>query len=267
MKVSLRNVFAFIATGALCATSVSSFSAENSAASTAAQANNPLANFTAFNIHYYNIDKLTETDESADQVWLRYAKPFSAGESNWLFRGSLPINRFALPPDGAKESGVGDLNMFAAYLIDVGNPEISFGVGPQLTMPTASEDLLGSEKWSAGVANVMFNATSKKFQYGYLLTWQHSFAGEDSRDTVNFAAFQPFAMYQLGKGYYMRSVGIWAYNLENDNYNIPIGLGIGKVFKRDKTVFNAFIEPQYTVAENGPGQPEQQILFGFNMQF
>ncbi|MCK5360865.1 MAG: hypothetical protein KAJ95_09585 [Gammaproteobacteria bacterium] len=236
-------------------------------AAAAAQANNPLANMTAFNIHYYNIADLTETDESANQAWLRFAKPFSVGKSDWLFRASLPINSFPFPPDGNKETGVGDLNIFAAYLFDLGNPAISFGLGPQLAMPTATKDQLGSEKWSAGLANVLFNASSPKFQYGYLLTWQHSFTGEDDRADVNFAAFQPFAMYQLSKGYYMRSVGIWAFNLENDNYNIPVGLGIGKVFKKGKTVYNAFVEPQYTVAYEGPGQPKKQIFFGFNMQF
>lgn len=267
MKSTLCSSLTAVMFSALCTLSTPLMAAEKSAANAAAQANNPLANMTAFNIHYYHIGELTESDDTADQVWLRFAKPFSMGKSNWLFRASLPINRFPLPPDGGKESGIGDLNMFAAYLIDVGNPAISFGIGPQLTLPTATEDLLGSEKWSAGLANVLFNASSSKFQYGYLLTWQHSFAGEDKREDVNFAAFQPFAMYQLGKGYYLRSVGIWAFNLENDNYNIPVGLGIGKVFKKGKTVYNAFIEPQYTVAEKGPGQPQWQVFFGFNMQF
>ena len=49
---------------------------EASAASGAAQANNPLANFTAFNIHNYYICELTGTDAYADQLWLRYAQPF-----------------------------------------------------------------------------------------------------------------------------------------------------------------------------------------------
>lgn len=265
MKPTLHSILAAFMYIVLCTTSTPVIAVDKAAV--AAQANNPLADLTAFNIHYYHIAKLTESDETADQVWLRYAKPLSTGKSTWLFRASLPINHFSLPPDGGKETGIGDLNMFAAYLFDVGNPAISFGLGPQLTMPTATEDLLGSEKWSAGLANVLFNATSPKFQYGYLLTWQHSFAGEDNREDVNFAAFQPFAMYQLGKGYYLRSVGIWAFNLENDNYNIPIGLGIGKVFRKGKTVYNAFVEPQYTVAEEGPGQPEQQVFIGFNMQF
>lgn len=113
----------------------------------AAQANNPLADITAFNVQNYYIGELTETDENANQFWLRYAKPFSIGDSPWLFRASLPFNSFPTPPDGSKEHGIGDFNAFAAYLIDVGNPSISFGIGPQITAPTATDDALGSEKW------------------------------------------------------------------------------------------------------------------------
>jgi hypothetical protein len=125
----------------------------------------------------------------------------------------------------------------------------------------------GSEKWSAGLANVLFDARSPKFQWGYLLTWQHSFAGEDTRADVNLVTYQPFAMYQLGGGNYLRITPIWVYNLENDNYSASLGIGIGRVFRKGNTVYNMFIEPQISIADRGPGQPEWQVFVGFNMQF
>jgi hypothetical protein len=232
-----------------------------------AQANNPLANMTAFNIQDYIIGELTESDESANQLWFRFARPLELGKTRWLVRASLPVNSYPSGPSGDTSTGLGDFNVFAAYLIDIGNPAVSFGVGPQLTAPTASEDALGSDKWSAGIANVLFNAKSPKFQYGYLLTWQASFAGSDDRSDVNVGALQPFAFYQLGSGVYLRATPIWVYNLENDNYGIPLGVGVGKVFKKGKSVFNAFLEPQFSIADDGPGQPQWQLFLGFNMQF
>lgn len=232
----------------------------------AAQANNPLANMTAFNLQNYYIGELTDLDEDANQFWLRYAQPFSVAETSWLLRASLPVNSFPAPSSGT-ETGLGDLNLFAAYLMDTGNPAVSFGIGPQLTAPTASDDSLGSEKWSGGLVNVLFNGSSPKFQYGYLLSWQHSFAGDDNRTDVNAGAFQPFLFYQLGGGTYLRAAPIWIYNFENDNYSVPLGIGIGQVIKMGKTVFNIFVEPQFSVADRGPGQPEWQIFAGFNMQF
>jgi hypothetical protein len=232
-----------------------------------AQANNPLANMVAFNVQNYYIGELTESNESANQFWLRYAQPFTVGKTSWLLRASLPVNSFPTPPQGDTTTGLGDFNVFAAYLFETANPAVSIALGPQLTAPTASDEGLGSEKWSAGLAHVLFDGRSKKFQYGYLLTWQHSFAGEEDRRDVNIGALQPFAFYQLGKGLYLRSAPIWAYNFENEAYSVPLGLGIGKVSKRGKTVYNFFVEPQYSVATNGPGQPQWQIYFALNMQF
>ncbi len=232
----------------------------------AAQANNPLANMVAFNVQQYFIGELTESDESANQFWLRYAQPFRAFDGNWLLRASLPINSFPTGPNKT-ETGISDLNLFTSYLFDTGNPSVSFGFGPQLTLPTATNHNLGSEKWSAGLVNVLFNAKSKIVQFGYLLTWQASFAGEDDRADVNVGAFQPFLFYQLGKGRYLRAAPIWNYNFENDSYGVPLGVGIGQVIPMAKTVFNVFVEPQVSVADRGPSQPQWQIFFGFNMQF
>jgi hypothetical protein len=39
---------------------------------------------------------------------------------------------------------LGDLNVFAAHLIDAGNSALSVCIGPQITMPTPIEDALGS---------------------------------------------------------------------------------------------------------------------------
>jgi hypothetical protein len=237
------------------------------AADAIAQANNPLARITSFNLHNYYIGELTDSHEEANQFWLRFAKAFSIGETNWLMRASLPINTFPVSPTLDNETGLGDFSVFAAYLIDTGNPAVSFGVGPQLTVPSATKDELGSEKWSAGLTNILFNASSPKFQYGYLLTWQTSFAGAGDRAGVNIGAFQYFMIYQLGSGTYLRSSPIWSYNFENDTYSVPIGLGIGQVIPSEKVIYNIFIEPQVSVADKGAGWPEWQIFVGFNMQF
>jgi len=261
--INMRTIIVLLAT--LWLGTLATIQAEEGA--DAAQANNPLANMTALNFQNYYIGELTESDDSANQFWVRYAKPFSISKQNWLLRASLPIYSYPVGASGETETGLSDLNLFAAYLIDTGNPAISFGFGPQLTAPTATKDELGSEKWSAGLVNVLFNASSPRFQYGYLLSWQASFAGESDRADVNVAAFQPFAFYQLGGGTYLRAAPIWVYNLENDDYSVPLGVGIGQVIKRGKTVYNFFVEPQFSVADRGPGQPEWQLFFALNLQF
>ena len=172
-------------------------------------------------------------------------------------------------PTGAdtSTSGLGDFNVFAAYLFDTGNPAVSFGVGPQLTAPTATEDATGTGQWQAGLASVYFNAKSPRFQWGGLVTWQTDFAGDDDRAGTNLLALQPFYFLQLGKGLYLRGAPIMAFNLENNSYHVPVGLGIGQVIPTPNVVYNVFVEPQFTILDRGAGQPELQLFVGFNMQF
>lgn len=238
----------------------------NAQDSARAQANNPLANTTALNFHNVYTGSLTGTGQTANQFFLRYAQPIEAFGGQWLMRATVPMNSFSQAA-GGHETGLGDVNIFAAYLFEMNNPSVSFGFGPQITIPTATDQSLGSDKWSLGFANVLFNASSPRFQWGYLLTWQASVAGDSARADVNAAAFQPFGFYQLGNGWYLRSTGIWIYDFETDNYAIPIGLGVGKVTKLEQAVMNAFIEPQYSIKTRGNGQPEWGVFAGINFQF
>jgi hypothetical protein len=228
-----------------------------------AQANNPLADIQAFNLQNYYIPELSDGVEgNANSFILRYAQPFG----RWLMRASLPFNRVPTGPDSST-SGVGDLDAFFAYLFDTGNPARSFGIGPQIALPTASEDATGTGKYQLGAAAVYFDATSARFQWGGLVTYRTDVAGDEDRDDTSLLAVQPFYFLQLGNGNYLRGAPIWTFDLESDDYAIPVGLGFGKVIPTERVVFNVFIEPQFTVLSKGSGQPELQLFLGFNMQF
>jgi hypothetical protein len=164
-------------------------------------------------------------------------------------RASLPVNVYLVPPSLDHKTGVSDLNVFAADLIDVGNPSLAFGIGLQLTAPTVTESAQGSQRRPVGLVNVLFVFSSKVFQYGSLLSGQESFAGSGNRDKVNFGAFQAFLFYQLGRGTYLRSTAVMTYDLEHSTYDVPIGLGVGQVIPRKKVIYNLFIEPQVSVSD------------------
>lgn len=226
-----------------------------------AAANNPLANMVAFNIQNYYYSKLYGTDETSNTAWLRYVQPFG----RVLMRASLPVSTVPVPDSPDPESGLGDFNAFFAYLLSDPSSATQFGIGPLIAAPTATDDALGSDTWQAGLAAVYFNAESHRVQYGGLVTYQTSFAGDGA--DVSQAAFQPFYIFQLGKGTYLRGAPVWVFDLENDSYSMPLGLGIGQVIKINKTVYNLFIEPQWTLVHKGIGQPEFAIFLGINVQF
>lgn len=225
------------------------------------QANNPLATITSVNLQNYYVSSLYGVpDEQAGTAYLRVARPFG----RFLVRASLPMP--TVPTGGDPESGIGDFNIFGTYIFKK-TDRIEMGLGPQLVAPTAGNDLLGAGKWQGGLAFVTFYSVSPQIQLGGLVTWQASFAGDEDRAETNLLALQPFLLMQVGGGWYLRSTGIMPFDLENEVWSIPVGFGAGKVLKAGNTVFNFFLEPQFTILHDGAGQPAFQTFTGVNMQF
>lgn len=100
---------------------------------------------------------------------IRYAQPFELFGGKWLMRATLPFNTTP-QPDGGHETGLGDFNLLAALTIDAGKPTRSVDIGPLLTIPTGGSGV-GSEKWSTGLAAVLFASSSPRFQYGSSPPW------------------------------------------------------------------------------------------------
>jgi hypothetical protein len=229
-------------------------------------ANNPLADLIAFSLHNYYFPKLNGIpDESANTFWLRVVTPF------WRIvpRVSLPIQVVPAPnptASVAKVTGIGDLNVFATFILTPDDSPAMFGLGPIYTAPTASNDALGHGKHEVGAAALTI-WTKGIVLLGALVNYQIGVGGDSSKPQTQFIVAQPFVMLQLGKGYYLRSAPIWFFDIEQPTYNVPFGLGAGKVIPTEKIIFNLFIEPQFAMALRGIGQPAVQIFAGINMQF
>jgi hypothetical protein len=65
----------------------------------------------------------------------------------------------------------------------------------------------------------------------------------------------------------LRSTATWNFDLQRSDYYLPLGFGVGKVWKLSGgTTLNLFVEPQWTAVHAGVA-PEWQIFSGLNMQF
>jgi hypothetical protein len=229
-------------------------------------ANNPLADLISVSLHNYYFPKLNGIpDETANTFWLRLVTPF------WRIvpRVSLPIQVAPAPnptPSAAKVTGIGDLNVFATFIVTPDDSPAMFGLGPIYTAPTATNDALGHGKHEIGVAALTIWMKGI-FLVGALVNYQIGVGGDSGKPQTQFFVAQPIVMLQLGQGYYLRSAPIWFFDIEQPTYNVPFGLGAGKVIPTENIVFNLFIEPQFAMALRGIGQPAVQIFLGMNMQF
>lgn len=229
------------------------------------EANNPLNPRPMISLHDYYVPKLTQLDNSwANQGILRGVVPNKTLGLPQLWRFNLPMVSLHHDKLGTK-SGIGDLTLMDIFMKS-GEP-FSYGIGPLLVIPTASNDWTGQGKWQIGTAAAIVSMRQWGI-VGGLATFQQSFAGKSSREKVKMATVQPVVFYNLPKGYYLRSSGVWTFDFKKHTHFMPIGVGVGKVIKQGgHRTINAFIEPQYSVKTKGPGVPKWQVFGGVNFQF
>ncbi len=169
------------------------------------------------------------------------------------------------PIQGNGATGLGDIN-YSLFFSPVKYEKVIWGIGPSISIPSATDKELGSEKWSAGPTGVVL------FQpqwgtFGMLARHLGSFAGDSDRDNVNQSLFEPFLNYNLPNGWYLISDIIITANWEADSSNtwtVPLGGGVGKLFKIGNQAINARTEVYYNV-EKPDGAPDWN--WGFTIQF
>jgi len=137
-----------------------------------------------------------------------------------------------------------------------------FGIGPALTIPSASPEVFGSGKWSAGPVAVLLYTKVKGLQIGALAQQFFSFAGSESRKKQNFMIFQPIFNLIFSKGYFMQLSPIMKFDWENSEYNIPLSISLGKAFAKNLSMS---IAPEYVVS--GPGKGDFTIRLNINAMF
>ena len=99
-----------------------------------------------------------------------------------------------------------------------------------LYLPTASDDLLGADKWGAGPTAVVLKQTEAGWTYGALVNHVWSFAGDGKRKAVNQMLLQPIISYNLPGGWYVNSIPMITADWKADageRWTVPIGGGVG----------------------------------------
>ena len=229
------------------------------------EANNPLTPKITLNLQDYYIPRFENSSDDANQLLFRGVIPHKLGGLPQLFRFTLPV---VSNPDGddGHTTGVGDLTLIDWIIIPDKSLPFQLGVGPVLVVPMGP-DAVTSGKWQTGASAVAI-APQEWGLLGGLVTYQFSFAGDSDRDDVSLFTLQPFFIYNLPEGFYLRSTAIWNFDWNAGNYYIPLGFGAGKVWAlADGTTINLGIEPQYTVLHDNDAAPEWQIFVALNFQF
>jgi hypothetical protein len=166
---------------------------------------------------------------------------------------------------GGLTFGLGDINCMGFLAPPAGGP-VNGGIGRSISFPNATDEKLGTQKWSAGPSAVAL-ATPGPWVVGALVRQLWSFAGDDDRQDVSQLLIQPFVNYNLPEGWFLVSARIITANGEassDDTWLVPLGGGAGRVFKIGPQPVNVGLQAYYNVEKPQFG-PEWSLRFAVSL--
>ena len=159
--------------------------------------------------------------------------PFGVNERwNLITRTILPvIYQDEIFPGAGSKFGLGDINMslfFSPRAPAAGG--ITWGVGPVLLLPTATDSQLSAKKWAAGPALVALTARGP-WTVGALANHIWSFAGDSDRPDISNTFVQPFVSHTWPGAWTASVVSETTYNWETEKWSVPVNANIAKLVR------------------------------------
>jgi hypothetical protein len=202
-------------------------------------------------------------------LYVQPVVPFRLSEDwNLITRTIIPlIDQPELGPGVGDVFGLGDIQL-SQFLSPAKSGALIWGIGPIFQFPTATDDALGSDKWSAGPTAAALTIRGP-WVAGALVNHLWSFAGDDDRADVNQTLIQPIVNYNLPGGWFLSSVPYITANWEkdgDDRWTVPIGIGVGKVHRFGTQPVSLQLTPYYNVVRPDDAA-EWTLQFRINLLF
>jgi hypothetical protein len=214
---------------------------EQNASGLAKQSQNPVAAMISVPFQNNTFFGIGPDDDVANVLNIQPVIPINLGPVNLINRTIFPLIYLpdltsGLPElpegiSGGSTFGLGDIN-YTGWLSPAAGGPVTWDIGPSISFPSATDEKLGTEKWSAGPSAVVV-AQPGPFVLGGLVRQLWSFAGDDDRQDVSQMLIQPFVNYNLPEGWFLVSAPVITANWEADSderWLVPLGGG-GRVFK------------------------------------
>ena len=239
---------------------------------------NPLANIRAFLTDNF---VAFDTGSNDDVSWgfnLQYYHALDFPEKQYAL---LP--RFVLPVMGlepgtrvtsvgqvpgsdsaSRYSGIGDAQIQLYYAPNI-EGDWKYGVGPVVSMPTASRKQLEGAQWGGGAGVIITGPLAEKTNLAMIVAnvWGNS-------GKYNTMTIQPILSYDLTPGNSLIYNAIWSADWEassGDRWTIPLGLSYNKTWDMGGGHGLDFVIGPYYNAARPDGAARWQINYSINWLF
>ena len=245
--------------------------AELSAEELAKLAQNPVGNLIS--VPFQNNTNLNFGPEKGTQNVLNIQPviPISVDKDwNIITRTIVPVVSMpSLGPDIESTNGIGD-TVFTAFLSPANPGHWIWGVGPVVQLPTNSTAELGNKNWGMGASFVVLHLDhGSPWVYGMLVNNVWSLTSDKQGGSYNNGLIQPFVNYNFPDGLYLTTSPIWTVDWNaggGQQWTLPLGGGVGKIFHLGKLPVNTSIAAYYNVvrpdfAANWQIRAQVQFMF------
>jgi hypothetical protein len=233
-------------------------------------ANDPTAILAQLKIENdYTVDEYgTQAEPNSIQIQpVIPIKPFSLMPLYQLIRPTFKVNTIPYGSGPATNTQFADTEFWDLLISPWPDPRatgLRWGIGPYFVFPTATTRSAGKGAWQAGPAGAVVYRGIPGLLLGGLLQQGTSFLyTAPDRKPVTQLTFQPFFVYQLGRGWYLRSRdATWTVNLRHHtSTEIPLSAGVGKVWKfSNDYALNASLAGEWMLYRQFDSQTEQFTL-------
>jgi hypothetical protein len=198
---------------------------------------NPLADLMTIPIQVNYDREIGPRDDGRKlQTNIQPVIPFHLTEDwNLITRTILPvIHQEDIYPGAGSQFGLGDtsLSLFLSPK-KFSSGGLLWGAGPILLLPTATDDLLGADKWGAGPTAVALTMRGP-WTIGALGNHIWSFAGDGDRPDISSTFLQPFAAYTWPSAWTVSVQSESTYNWKTEKWSVPINLAVAKLVRWGK---------------------------------
>jgi len=177
----------------------------------------------------------------------------------------VPVEVTSARPLGHVQDGLGDI--IQSFFFSPKEPVAGWilAAGPVFFYPSATDPLLGSEKWGTGPTGLILKQTGG-WTYGILANQIWSFAGDAERRSVNATFLQPFISYTTKTKTTFGLNTESTYNWNDNQWTVPLNVSVSQLLRIGKLPVSLAVGGRY-YAEGPSGAPEWGLRFVITLLF